>query len=271
MTNPGRMRALLAVGALACLVVACVDAPSGVSQRAVEDPLAETFDALSRESSMNGDIARGDGFAFAALSVRHGVVPSRLEVRNGGQVETYDAFVTAAAWESSVPASIRPVTRRTLVAWRRTAESSIRVLSLLTPNDSAHILSPLGLGPALGTMAVYAGASAMLHEGKDGPDGKPDLSSGWYGTAGWVKLREVQTGSVCGVASASSTASAGVKCQQARFLSRFDVTMQRLTGRPVRLVTGLAPRQVTAVAETAVNGLKLTFSCVSPSGDKGCR
>ncbi|MDP1857556.1 MAG: hypothetical protein Q8K82_02735 [Gemmatimonadaceae bacterium] len=264
-------RRLVVAGFVAALASACVDGPSAATEATYVDPLAETFDALARESSGQGDLARGDGFSHAALAVRHGVAPSRLEVRNGAQTEVFDAFVTAVEWESTLPASVRPPTRRSLVAWRRTTDATMRVLSVLTPTDSALILSPLALGAAVSTPFVYTGASAMFHEGKDGPQGRPDLTSVWYGTSGWVKIRETQSLGRCVGGASASSASAGVKCEQARYLARFDVSMQRLTGRPAQVVSGTTARRVVTTAETAVNGLKLKFACIVPMSDKGCR
>lgn len=264
-------RRLMVAGFAAALASACVDGPSAATEATYVDPLAETFDALARESSGHGDMARGEGFLHAALAVRHGVTPSRLEVRNGAQTEVFDAFVTAVEWESTLPANVRPPTRRSLVAWRRTTDATMRVLSVLTPTDSATILSPLALGTAVSTPFVFTGASAMFHEGKDGPQGRPDLSFGWYGTSGWVKIRETQSLGRCVGGVSASSASTGVKCEQARYLARFDVTMQRLTGRPAQVVSGTTARRVVTTAETAVNGLKLKFACIVPMSDKGCR
>ncbi len=260
------------VGLLAIVLAgACVERPSLAPESESSDPLADTFDALARESASKGDMARGDGFAYAALSVRSGVAPSRLEVKNGTLTEVFDAFVTVAEWESNVPIGQRPPPRRTLVGWRRTTDGSMRVISVLTPGDSGSILSPLALGAAFSTPFVYTGASAMFHEGKDGPQGKPDLTYGWYGTSGWVRIREIQSLGDCTGAVTASLASAGVKCSQARYAVRFDVSMQRLTGRPPQVVPGASARQVVTTTETAVNGLRLKFSCVSPMSDRGCR
>lgn len=258
--------------AIAVVVAACVDSPNVTAlDTTSSSPLADTFDELSRAAGAYGDLARSDGFNFAALAVRSGVTPSRLEVQMGGTVEQYDAFVSSVHWESSVPVALRPPTRRTLIAWRRIATGTTRVLTLTTPSDSASILSPLALGVGVSTAAVFAGASAMHHDVQDTPSGNPDLSAAFYGTGGWVKLREAAVIRAC----PDSLRHRGVlgvsRCEEARYQVRFDVSMQRLQLRPPTQVIGSVVRRVTSLGETLVTGLKLHFTCASPSGKTGCR
>jgi hypothetical protein len=111
-----------------------------------DDPLAQTFDALAQRSATSGDLARSDGFSHAAIAVRSGVTPTRIEVTNGGQSEAFDAFATSVDWELGIPAPTRPPARRNMVAWRRSIDGTLRVLTLSTPRDSAAIISPLSLG-----------------------------------------------------------------------------------------------------------------------------
>jgi len=250
---------------------ACVDAPSLTSADDLSDPLAETFDALARESALNGDLARSEGFGLAALSIRGGVAPSRLEVVSGAITEVYDAFVSGVVWDATLPEATRPPPRRSLVGWRRTAEGTTRVLSMHAPNDSAVVASPVVLGNASNSMVVFHSASAMQNEGRDTPQGRPDLSAGWYATSGWVKLREVAVLGAC-PDSARRNALLGFKlCEETRYLARFDLHMQRLTGRPPQVVPGTPARRVYAVGEPVINGLRIRLACAAPSSVHGCR
>ena len=250
---------------------ACVESP-GVADPASEvEPLAATFDAMSKASAQYGDLARSDGFAHAALAVRGGVTPSRLEVQTGTTSEVYDAFVSAVQWAPAVPASIRPPARRSLVGWRRGDNGKTRVFVLTSPSDSAQILSPLSLGPAASTAAVFAAGSAMQQEVGDSPQGYPDLSTAWYGTAGWVKLREVAVLGTCADSARQANALGMSRCEEARYLVRFDLTMQRLSGRPPQEVPGSAVRRVSSVGEPVVNGVRILFSCAAPKSDTGCK
>lgn len=249
----------------------CVEAPTMTSPAELDDPLAETFDALARAAGEYGDLARSDGFAFAALSVRSGITPSRLEVQSGAVREAYDAFVSAVWWDSAVPAGVRPPARRSLVGWRKTAEGTTRIIALTVPSDSARIVSPLALGAGGSTVAVYAGASAMQNEGRDTPQGRPDVGAAWYGTAGWVKLAEVARLGAC-IDSARHANVLGVaQCEQVRYQVAFDLTMQKLTGRPPQVAADAVTRRVTTPAETVVGGLRLRFACTAPNGWSGCK
>lgn len=255
---------------LLAAAAACVDAPGTTAPEGQPEPLAETFDALSRVAAEGGDLARSEGFAYAALAVRGGVTPSRLEVQSGNATEVYDAFVSAAQWESSIAAAMRPPTRRSLVAWRRTQDGLTRVLSMHAPSDSALVLSPLSLGLGMSTNAVFAGASAMQNEGRDTPQGKPDLSAAWYATGGWVKLKEVAVLGKCPVVQVAGKRLGIARCEQARYLVRFTLAMQHLAGRPPQVI-GNAQRSVSSIGEPVVNGLKLSFACLAPSSMHGCQ
>lgn len=278
-TSPGRRRCgtlgtrwFAAMALSAVLAMGCVDGPSGVDPvDTTIDPLAETFDALSRAAGEFGDLARSDGFAHAALAIRSGIAPSRLEVQYGALTEVYDAFVTSVQFDSALAGGVRPPARRSLVGWRRTNEGSTRVIALGTPNDSAAVLSPVALGAAMSTVAVFAGATAMMNEGRDTNQGRPDLGNAWYATAGWVKLREVAVVGACPDPGKQVAALGMTRCDEARYLVRFDLTMQRLAGRPMQVVGGVQPRRAVTVGEPVIAGARLRLACASPSGLQGCR
>lgn len=264
--------AAMALGLLALAsLTACVDAPGVADPDTELDPLASTFDAMSKASAQSGDLARSDGFAHAALAVRGGVTPSRLEVQTGTTSEVYDAIVSAVRWDSAVPAAVRPPARRSLVGWRKGNEGKTRVFVLTSPSDSAPVVSPLSLGPAASTAAVFAAASAMQQEVSDSPQGYPDLSTAWYGTGGWVKLQEVAIVGTCADSARHANALGMSRCEEARYLVRFDLSMQRLSGRPPQEVPGSGTRRVTSVGEPVINGVRMRFNCVSPSSYSGCK
>ncbi len=273
MTAMRHARATVTVFCVAgCLAAtACVDAPGLESSESEDAPLAETFDAMARVSAENGDLARSEGFAYAALSVRGGATPSRVEVQKGTTTEDYDAFVSAVQWDASLPAAMRPPARRSLVAWRRMSDGTIRVFSMHTPSDSAPIINPLSLGMGMSTTAVYAGASAMQNEGRDTPQGKPDMSAAWYATSGWVRLKEVAVLGDCPAAQVAGKGLGIARCEQARYLVRFDLVMQHLAGHPPQVVVGNAMRPMSTIGEPVVSGLKLRFSCLAPSSMYGCQ
>ncbi len=236
-----------------------------------ENPLAQTFDALSRAAGDNGDLARSDGFAYAALAVRSGVTPSRLDVQVGDSVESYDAFVNTAWWDPALPVASRPPARRTLVGWRLTDAGTTRVLALTSPGDSARVVSPVSLGAGVSTVAVYAAGSAMQNDGRDTQQGKPDIGSAWYGTAGWVKLAESAVLGTCPDTLRHSKVLGISHCEQAQYQVAFALEMQHLAGRPPQLATGTPIRTLSTAEETLVNGVKLRFTCVAPSGEHGCK
>lgn len=261
-----------ALAAVALLVVSCVESPGATEPAATWDnPLAQTFDALARAAGENGDLARSDGFAYAALAVRSGAIPSRLEVQVGDTVERYDAFVNTAWWDPALAVATRPPARRTLVGWRLTNAGTTRVLALTAPGDSARIVSPVSLGPGASTVAVFAAGSAMQNDGRDTPQGKPDIGAAWYGTGGWVKLAESAVLGTCPDTLRHSSVLGISHCQRAEYRVAFTIDMQHLAGRPPQLASDAAIRSIASVEETVVSGVKLRFTCPTPNGQRGCK
>ena len=270
--NVIRKSSLALISLLLAATVGCVDAPESVASPAAldDDPLAQTFDALAQASASNGDLARKEGFQFAALTVRSGLVPSHIEMRVASpDAEGMDAIVSAVDWASNVPASLRPPSRRALVAWRRNANGILRVISLLTPSDSAPIVSPLVLGSALNTNAVYAAASAQYQDITPQANSSLGTQTSWFATSGWVKIRQLQSTGAC-TQLESNTKVGGFSCETARFAVSFDLAMQALTGLPPTLVSELSI-VVRTPSEQTLNGEHLTFSCASPNAQRGCK
>lgn len=270
-------RSALVMASVAWSVVAsgCVDAPVATAVPSTastgdDNPLALTFDALALSASQSGDLARSEGFALAALSVRSGVNPSTLQLRiAGNESETLDAFVTVAEFSAAIPSALRPPSRRTLVAWRRSGNGALRVVSLLSPSDSATVLSPLTPGLSLSSRAVYAGASAQFLDLAPSSASTSAVSSTWFATNGWVKLRPSRSVGSCGKLAQNSKIG-GVTCAGEEYAVDFSTAMERLTGSPLVAIAG-GPILVAATKEQLIAGNRLTFSCASPSGTTGCR
>ena len=269
------LRRRLAVTALVVVchgLAACVDAPDATSPTAFadDDPLAQTFDALALTSATNGDLARKEGFEIAALAVRSGASPSRIEFRlASGDTEGMDAIVSVVEWAPNISLSMRPPTRRSLVAWRRSNNGALRVLSVVTPADSAPVLSPLSLGAAMNSSAAYAGASAQYQDIASQASSSSATSSTWFATSGWAKIRQLRSDGACTRREANTRIS-GMTCEAGRFAVDFSVSMQRMAGRPPRAESSDTIAVVTTRPQE-VDGERLTFTCVSPSSDRGCR
>lgn len=250
---------------------ACVDSPTATEPAlAAEDtPLAQTFDALAQESARTGDLARSEGFSHVALAVRGGISPTRVELSLAGEVVSLDAYVIAADWETTIAAAARPVARRGMVAWRRLGNGALRVISLHTPSDSAPVLSPLSLGPAMASQAVYAGASILYQDIAPASATSSAVSAMWVATGGYVRIRELPGSVACPAIGTSASAIRGVACQQGRYVVRFESVVQRSTGRPWQLASSDAALRL-VMPEHTVNGQKLRFSCVAPTSVRGC-
>ncbi len=268
-------RSLLALVAL--LTASCVDAPTGASlapAEAGDDPLAQAFDLLADQARTTGDVARAEGFTFAAMASRSGVTPSVLNVRIGNTNEVYEAFVSTVDWNLG-SAPVRVPAHRTLTAWRRGTDGVTRILSLTTPSDSAPIVSPLALTPNGPVAAVFAGASALYQETTRitslgvGVASAPVTDEYWMALTGYVKIRETASGLACPKEPTVAGLS-GVACKQARFVVRFDVSMQRLSSRPYTFAAGNAARRFTWTADQTIAGFKLVLSCPSPTAARGC-
>ena len=252
----------------------CVDSPSSLASPASDaDPLAQTFEALARDAAASGDVSRSEGFTYAAIAARSGITPSRLDIRNGTTLETYDAFVNAIEWKLTASVAQRVPAHRTITAWRRTSNGVTRILSLTTPSDSAPVLNPLSLSATGPVAAAYAGAGGLYQEttavrtANTGTTVNTD--AWWIAVAGFVKVRETVTGAACPKPPASIALS-GVTCQQARFLVQFDVGMQQLSRRPYEVSSGVTARRFGTPAEQVVNGYRLAFSCATVTATKGC-
>lgn len=266
-------RHLLSVAAILLLGVACVDSPTGASapDATTSDPLALTFDQLAGQAATSGDVARAEGFTFAAIAVRFGVTPTLVNVRVNQVTEVYEAFVNSVNWNLGAQVVSRLPAHRTITAWRRTSDGVTRILSLTTPSDSAPVLHPLSLGP--GVAAPFAGASALYQETSRTSFGTstanaPLVDEFWIATLGYVKVREGVLGNACPVDPARSGLR-GVTCRQGRYTVGFDVQVQRLASRPYGLAPTSVARRYTS-AEQQVAGYRLTFSCNTVSASRGC-
>ena len=276
MNKPRRRLLYSYLVALVALTAACVgndplSAPLTAGDT-TEDPLALTFDALSSQSAASGDRLRSEGFAYAAIAVRRGVQPTPIDVITPTGTEVFDAFVGSLEWDLSISAQIRAPAHRSVVAWRRTNNGLTRILTLMTPLDSAQILNPVSLSISDAYTAFFAGASALYQEttapitasGQLNSASGPDLF--WAGVRGYVKVREVSTGGVC--PSRANDQVKGVTCQLARFAVKFDVAFKPLV-RPLNVQSAAAERSLSA-AEQTVNGVRMRMSCAVVESRNGC-
>ena len=260
--NPVFSRSILrfAVVTVAALVAAaCVDAPQEPTA-AADSPLASTFDGLGKESTANGDNARGNEFEWAAVAIAAGMTPSQLIVTNNGRRETYDAFVHATTISASNVTD--GLTTRTLIAWRKVT-NVLQVIMISAPDNVSNVLHPASMGPINISNAPFRGAHAAYYE-------RPEraITATWIGTAGTVKLTDVNVGTPqpCEVA---LPVTSGVSCLRARFNVSFDVKLALLPAG-TRVPNAVADRTLRAT-DTAINGLKLTVRCIAPSLEvKGC-
>ena len=265
-----RSRKIVRFAVMIVLCSACVDStgPAGAVLEA-GDPLAQTFDELARQSQEDGDVTRGDAFVHAALAVRAGIAPSRLDVRNGAALEVYEAIVSAAAWDGTIAAASRPPERRSLVAWRQARSGPTQVLTLTAPNDSAPVLHPASAGPLA---QPFASASALYQETTlSRPAAGSAIADVFFiGTAGVVVIRDIGGGGVCPALSSQIANAKRVGCGASRYAVRFDVAMQQLASRPAVIPVTPAARRIGTVSEQAVNGFKFNFACVVVSSVRGC-
>lgn len=248
--------AAISVGAV--FIAACVDSPQEPST-AADSPLASTFDGLSKESTANGDNARGNEFEWAAVAIAAGITPSQLVVLNNGKRETYDAFVHATTISAANVTD--GLTTRTLIAWRKVTRV-LQVIMISAPDNVSNVLHPASMGPISISNAPFRGAHAAYYE-------RPEraTTAAWIGVGGTVKLTDVNlSAQPCEFA---LPVTSGVGCVRARFAVSFDVKLALL---PVgaRVPNAVADRTLRAV-EQPINGLKLSVRCLAPSLEtKGC-
>jgi len=254
----------LVVAILACAALAaCVDSPSAPSTAVNDNQLATSFDGLAQEQSAAGDVDRSEEFFWAALALRAGATPTRFDVNNNGTRETYDAFVQSVHWITPTLA-LRPTGHRTVVAWRK-VNDVMQVIILSSQSDAAPIIHPYSMRPSTpgAPIAVaVAGASGAYFE-------RGARKAAWVGTSGQVKMPEKSVGAACSTPNASAPP-AGVKCELATYAVAFDMVLSKTTDGSRTVELAATTKKMNA-AEQAVAGVKLTFSCVAPLSDKGCR
>jgi hypothetical protein len=244
-------------------LAACVDSPNAPSTPVNDNQLATSFDGLSAEQAAAGDVDRSEEFAWAALALRAGAAPTRFDVDNNGTRETYDAFVQSVHWITPTLA-LRPTGHRTVVAWRK-VNDVMQVIILSSQSDSAPIFHPYSMRPSTpgAPIAVaVAGASGAYFE-------RGARQAAWVGTSGQVKMPEKGLGEKCSAPNASAPP-AGVNCELATYSVAFDMVLSR-TDDGTRTVQAAAVTRKMSAAAQAVAGVKLTFACVAPQSDKGCR
>ena len=241
------------------VAAACVDAPSAPTNAVADNILVVSFDALSREAAQQGDAERSQEFIWAGLAIRGGIVPSRLEIRNNGTLEIYDAIVHAVTWSpSTTPQRVR--THRTLVAWRQSG-AALQTLMVSSSADVAPVLSPLSQSAGTPLDAPFAGAHVLYAV-------RGSSSGTWVGVTGTVKIAPGGAGAPC-VPTTGTAAPIGVSCTQVRYAVAFDVGIQGAFV-DTRLPQTQSPVLRMTAVEQLVNGAKLTLSCANQTNASGC-
>jgi hypothetical protein len=257
---------LTTLAALSCAFLsACVDSPSAPTPATAGDiPLATSFDDLAQEQSAAGDVDRSEEFSWAALAVRLGVTPTRFDVSNDGQRQTYDAFVLSVHWTLPTLA-LRPVGHRTLIAWRKEGDV-MQVIIVSSQSDVAPILHPYSMRPSQPgglILSPIAGASAAYFE-------RGLRKSAWLGTGGQAKIVELSVGGKCNTPNDIPVPN-GVSCELATYGVAFDATHGKAPEEKSRTLPSNAATKKLSAPEQKVAGVKMTFNCVLPLSDKGCR
>lgn len=249
----------LVLSALVIIASACVDAPSAPSSAAEDNILAASFDALSREASQQGDVERSQEFVWASIAVRGGVVPSKLQIRIDGAVQSFDAMVHAVGW-TSPSAAQRVGTHRTLLAWRR-AGGSLQTLMISSSADVAPVQNPLSASVAASLNSPFVGAHVLYSV-------RGTTSGTWPGVNGTVRMVEGSLATACAPSTGTSVPN-GVTCVQTTYRVAFDVGIQGALANSRLPDANNAVLRLVA-AEQQVNGAKLTLACANPKSESGC-
>jgi hypothetical protein len=239
---------------------ACVDAPSAPSSEADENILASSFDALSRDALQKGDVERSQEFVWAALAIRGGTVPSKLQITTNGAVESYDAMVHAVTWTLSSNAQ-RAGTNRTLLAWRREG-TNLKTWMIGSSTDQAQVLHPASAGPGTTLLSAPFAGAHVLYSVRGAQSGT------WVGVGGGVRMVAGIAGEAC-TPPAGDKAPNGVTCTQIKYGVAFDLTIQPASA-DTRLPDNASSTVRATAAEQQVNGARLTLSCANPKSGSGC-
>lgn len=255
-----RLKVLALAVCCALGATACVDAPSSPAAASDENVLAASLDALSREAAQAGDSERSQEFLWAAIAVRGGVTPSKLQIKSAGVLQAYEALVNAVGWASPIPPQRVP-THRTLLAWRR-AGSSLQTLMISSTADVLPVQNPLSASPTTSLAAPFAGAHVLYAV-------RGDIGAGtWVGVSGTVKIAENASTTVCVPVTGNKQSPNGIGCQQVTYTVGFEVATYPAIGNSGLPATD-RPGLHLGANDQVTNGAKLVLSCAAPSAN-GC-
>lgn len=253
-----------------CALAACVGADAATGPLPPADqPLALSLEEFARQAAEDGDAERAAQFSYAALSIRNGVTPVRLELRNAGQVQVFDALVVELEWNIAQGASGSPPPPpyKGLIAWRTLDGGRIALLNVMGYVDSAGVVNPLEGATTAST--VLANARVVFREA---PLVRPaGAASGvvWMGTEGSVRLVRSSAGAVC-PSFAERVNQRGVGCHTASFRAEFSVRLAPMELRPFSISTSVGSREIATPREQTAAGALLTLTCTVVNALTGC-
>lgn len=246
-------------------LAACVDSPTATESAvplADHNQLAVNFEQIADEQAAAGDMERAEEFRWAALALRHGLVPVPFEVQNGGQTEFYQAFVHSARW-AALSQATRPAAHRAFIAWR-VSDARMQVIMIGMHTDSATVQHPFTMRRPPGDLSASPPPAAHAIYLERGPQ-----RGVWIGTEGWAKVALVSTGGPCPVP-AGVDRPHGIACETATYAVKFDIGFARTRSFFSRLFDAVPPRRQILAREQAVDGVIQTFTCIAPRSDTGC-
>ena len=236
------VRAVATAVAIA-LLAGCGSGPSEPAEAEENELLAVELEGLGLEALGDGDFERALSYAEAAASVRLGVRPSVLVLKNGATSERYDAFVELVDRQGT--GKPEHFSRRSLIAWRRT-DKGVQSLFVGSPAANGAVTHPLTLGPGSGPIA---GAIAYFFDAA--------AQTRWIGVGGPVVIEEKTKGAKC---PKPGNGPKKFTCTSAVFVMTLDVQFAQF-GRDFK-IDDTRRRQIAADRQD-VNGVLLSYSCVS--------
>ena len=225
------------------ILAACGTGPSEPIGLEENELLAVELEGLGQEARGDGDEERAQSYDEAAASVRLGVQPSTLVVKNGTSTERYEAFVELV--DRLGTGKPEHFNRRSLIAWRRT-DKGVQSLFVGSPSANIVVTHPLSLGPGsnpiTGAVTYFFDAATQTR---------------WIGVAGPVAIEEKSKGAEC---PKPGKGPKKVACNSALFVVSFDIQFAQF-GRDFK-IDDTRRRQIAADRQD-VNGVLLSYSCAT--------
>lgn len=246
------VRRLLLLAVSACLL-GCEDEPTGPSTLDLRIA-ALRFEFLQRSRLETGDAFGGIAAQQAALALRSGVRPTRVNITVDGATNEYWALEVEHAFGDDYtlsPVLTLPIVLRHMVAWR--GDDPQRVISISVASDTGTFTLVQSAELPGSGVPLFPFASGVLFEHR----GLPFLAE-----SGGARATRAAIGKECplppthrDVVTRLAPMLSPISCARATFSTRFTMTVRQLPAGGV----ASTPARTVAMGDHTIEGIRLQY------------